>query len=155
MRVLPDWLRRRHREKFEAAPKFRDEVDDLRPGIALERFWVDVKYAVRTLGHRPLATGAAIVAFALGLGGATAVITMLANLSTAVYPQIRDPESLVLIVETAPADPAIANRQPTRPGVSGARRSSNTPRRCRSPRFQYASRCRGATCQSQSLCNRS
>jgi predicted permease len=96
--------------KFGNALRYREEMADLGWRVAFERLWTDIRHAARSLGHRPLATGAAVVALAFGMGGPTVVLTMLANISHAVYPQIRDPGSLVVITETPPRRPR--DRQP-------------------------------------------
>ena len=98
------------RRKFGNALRHREEMQELRGGLLFARLWIDLRHAVRSLAHRPFATGAAALALALGMGGPTAVLMVLANFSTAVFAQVHDPDALVLITETPPLRPR--DRQP-------------------------------------------
>jgi putative ABC transport system permease protein len=91
--------------KFGSVLRCREESRNLRRGVAIERLWVDLRDALRALRHRPFASTAAIVALAVAMAVPAALLLTLANLSTAVFPLVREPASLALIVETPPNRP--------------------------------------------------
>jgi putative ABC transport system permease protein len=108
--LSPDAAAELARRKFGSPLLYREQVSELRGMIWLERLRLDVTSALRTLAHRPLATGASIVALAIGMGGPTVILMLIANISTAVFPQIKQPDDLVMLWETPPNQPDI--RQP-------------------------------------------
>src|SRR3954464_10918675 len=61
----------------------------------------DLKYAVRTLGRTPAFTGAAILALALGVGGSSAMFSVLESVVLRPLPAPH-PEELVRLYEVTP-----------------------------------------------------
>jgi hypothetical protein len=64
--------------------------------IALERFWQDVHYALRTFRNAPVFTATALLSLGLGIGANTAIFTLLYTVLLKPLP-VPDPEALVVL----------------------------------------------------------
>ena len=69
--------------------------------ICLERFWQDLRYAVRTLRRNPGFAAAAILSLALGIGANTAIFSLLNAVVFRPLP-VADPQQLVQFTNTIP-----------------------------------------------------
>ena len=77
-----------------------------------EQLQHDLRSAVRAIARRKLASGAAVAALAVGMGGPAAVFAIVLTISTAVFPGVRNPNQLVMLSETPPREPG-QRRDPT------------------------------------------
>ncbi|HUB82683.1 MAG TPA: ABC transporter permease [Bryobacteraceae bacterium] len=74
-------MNRRHgaAARFGNVTAFQETCRDLWAFTALEAWWQDVRFALRTLRGSPLVTSTAIVALALGIGANTTVFTIVGS----------------------------------------------------------------------------
>jgi predicted permease len=98
------------RRKFGNALAYREQVADLREMIWLERLLLDLRAAIRALAHRPVASVGAIAALGFGMAAPTVVLLLIATVATAVFPQIEDPDGVVMLWETEPTRPGEPQR---------------------------------------------
>ncbi|MDE3136714.1 MAG: ABC transporter permease [Acidobacteriota bacterium] len=68
---------------------------------AIENFWLDVRYALRTLRRTPAVTTVALLSLALGIGANTAIFSLTDTLLLRMLP-VRDPGELVEILRHSP-----------------------------------------------------
>jgi predicted permease len=73
---------------------------------SLERFWHDLRYAVRGMRRSPGFTVAAVVSLALGIGANTAVFSLINTLMLRLLP-VAHPEQLVEFLAQYPGDPPL------------------------------------------------
>ena len=86
---------------FGGVQRTREQCHEQRPGWLLERMYKDTRYVLRRLQHAPQFTAIALVTLALGIGGTTAVFSVVEGvlIKPLPYPQA---EALVGIWHTAP-----------------------------------------------------
>src|ERR671911_44573 len=78
----------------------------MRARVWWEHLRHDLSTALNAVWRRPLASTAAIVALAVGMGAPAAFVTILLSLSTPVFPGVRDSNQLVMLWETPPREPS-------------------------------------------------
>ena len=96
-------------EALRFAVAERTAAFSLRGGVPID--WRD---AVRSLRAAPLVSAMAVLSLALGIGGATALFSILNSLALKPLPGVRDPQALVLLDQGAWTNPiweAIRDRQ--------------------------------------------
>jgi hypothetical protein len=88
------------RVEIGSAAAIRDRVRDVGWGTRIDDLWRDVRYAVRGFRRAPVFTAFALVTLALGIGGTTAVFSVVDGvlLKPLPYP---DPERLVDVTQSA------------------------------------------------------
>ena len=67
----------------------------------MQRFFLDLRFALRNLARSPLFTLVAVASLALGIGANTAIFTLVDQLILRLLP-VRDPQQLVMIWTTGP-----------------------------------------------------
>jgi putative ABC transport system permease protein len=87
--------------RFGSTLRLREESADVWGWTWLERLGQDVRYAARLLRRRPVLSATAILTLMLGIGGTTAVFSLVDALRLRNLP-VADPEALVRMVERAP-----------------------------------------------------
>jgi hypothetical protein len=68
--------RRAARLEFGGTGQVKDAVRDVRPGIWLEHFWQDLRYALRTVRRSPGFGVTAVVCLAVGIAAATGLFSI-------------------------------------------------------------------------------
>src|SRR5262249_33339530 len=96
------------RRKFGSVAFAKEELRNMRTGAGLDRFWQDVRYAVRLLRRSPGFTIVAVFTLALAVAANTAIFSVVEAVMFRPLP-FQDAERLASIVRV------IQNR----PGVSG------------------------------------
>lgn len=99
--LSPDEARRRALVAFGGLDRFREQHRDVRGARWLEELRADSRYAVRTLLHAPVLTGAAILTIALGVGANTAIFSAVNAVILRPLP-FASPERLVMLWEENP-----------------------------------------------------
>ncbi len=74
--MSPGEARRRAELEFGGRERYKEEVRDARWTRVLEDTVSDVRYGLRSLGRRPGFAAAAVLTLALGIGGTTAVFSV-------------------------------------------------------------------------------
>jgi predicted permease len=92
---------------FGNVTRVRERFYDAKPTISLERLWLDLRYAMRTLRKTPIFTLATIGTMALAIGGTTAIFTVVnaVLLRPLPYP---DADRLVAVLQYGDGGPEFA-----------------------------------------------
>jgi len=104
----PEAARRQALVDLGGAIQLREAVQDARAGAWLGALGRDVQYGVRVLARRPLATGAAILALALGIGAATSVFSVVNGVLLRPLPYSQ-PDRLAVILHGGTGPVSAAN----------------------------------------------
>src|SRR5262245_42586628 len=83
--------------KFGSVAYAKEELRDMRTGIAVDRFWQDVRYALRLLRRSPGFTVVAVLTLALAVAANTAIFSVVEAVMFRPLP-FHDAERLVSIV---------------------------------------------------------
>ena len=98
--MTPDEARRHAYIRFGGVERVKEETrDEFRPALVQDSL-LDVRYAVRALRRSPLFTLTAALTLALGIGGTTAVFTVVHGVLIKPLP-FRDADALVSLKHTA------------------------------------------------------
>src|SRR5262245_2152870 len=89
------------RRKFGSVTFAREELRNMRTGAALDRFWQDVRYAVRLLRRSPGFTIVAVFTLALAVAANTAIFSVVEAVMFRPLP-FQDAERLISIVRVIP-----------------------------------------------------
>src|SRR5688572_13788998 len=92
--ATPEAARLAARRTFGGIEPMKELHRDRRALRAIDDVWRDVRYAVRTLGRRPVFAVVAVLTLALGIGANTAVFSLINDYLFRTLP-VRDAESLV------------------------------------------------------------
>ena len=87
--------------RFGSTLRLREESADVWGWTWIERLGQDVRYAARLLRRRPILSATAILTLMLGIGGTTAVFSLLDALHLRPLP-VAEPDDLVRLVERKP-----------------------------------------------------
>src|SRR5215467_3922471 len=101
--MAPDKARAAARRKLGNPTIIREEVYRMNTAGLLDSIWQDLRYAWRVLGQAPGFTATAILSLALGIGGNTAVFTVVRGVLLKPLPY-RDPARLMKIAEADKSD---------------------------------------------------
>lgn len=88
--------RRRARLEFGGTEQVKEDCRDARGTRWLEDLWQDLRYGLRLLRRSPVFTLVAVLTLALGMGGNTAILTLINTFALRPLP-VRDPASIVHI----------------------------------------------------------
>ena len=125
-----DAAREQARRQFGNVTHLKEQTRDMWTFPSLESFRQDIRYALRTLRKAPGFTFVAVFALAVGIGGNTAIFSLVDAIRAKALPY-RDPEQLVAAVGQRPArrgSSAAAPRIPTISTGARSRRASKTSR---------------------------
>ncbi len=103
----PDEARAAALRAFGNVTRVRERFYDARPNIVVERLWLDLRYAVRTLRKTPIFALASIGTMALAIGATTAIFTVVnaVLLRPLLYPR---PDRLVAVLQYGAGGPEFA-----------------------------------------------
>ncbi len=104
----PGDARRQALIEMEGASQVSEAVREVRTGAWLESIGRDVRFGARIMARRPLATGAAVLALALGIGATTAVFSVVNAVLLRPLPYA-NPERLVVVLHEGVRPVAPAN----------------------------------------------
>jgi putative ABC transport system permease protein len=93
--MSPDEARRAARAEFGKLGRIKENVRERRLGAAIDTFFQDIRYAVRTLRKNVGFAAVAILILALGIGGSTALFTTIHSVLLSNLP-FDDPDRLVV-----------------------------------------------------------
>ena len=99
--MTPQEARRQAAIAFGGVQRTREQCYEQRPGWQLQRLFQDIRYVLRRLKRAPTFTAIALVTLALGIGGTTAIFSVVEGvlIKPLPYPQA---ESLVGVWHVAP-----------------------------------------------------
>src|SRR5215813_1377637 len=102
--ISPDEARAAAQRKLGNPTIIREEVYRMNTAGLLDSTWQDLRYAWRVLRQSPAFTATAVLSLALGIGGNTAVFTVVRGVLLKPLPY-RDPSRLVKVAEADPDTP--------------------------------------------------
>ena len=136
------------RRAFGNVELVKEDLRDQWTFRAIENFWSDLRYAARMLRRSPGFTLVAILSLAIGIGGNTAIFSVVDAILLKSLP-VRDPEQLRVVLWTgekgAPTNTSLRPIQRRAGPASGSRARFHTPptsnlrRMCRSFRISWDS----------------
>ena len=94
--LAPDEAQRRARAAFGSRAAVREATREVRPGVALAAFVLDLRYAVRGLRKAPGLAAVIVVTLALGIGATAAIFSVVHTLLLAPLPY-RDADRLIFV----------------------------------------------------------
>jgi hypothetical protein len=95
--MTPNEARTAARKKLGNLTLIREEVYGMNGIAFLENTWNDVRYALRTMGKSPIFAIAAVLTLAIGVGGNTAMFTIVRTVLLKPL-EYRDPDRLVRVL---------------------------------------------------------
>ncbi|HTK51836.1 MAG TPA: ADOP family duplicated permease [Gemmatimonadaceae bacterium] len=110
--LAPDFARRRALVETGGIEAVKDATRDAWAGNALATFSREMRYALRTLRRAPGFLAIAVGTLALGIGGATAVFTVIKGSLLRPLPAAADPDRLVTIERVDPTTAASESGYP-------------------------------------------
>ena len=110
--MAPDLARRRALVETGSIEAVKDATRDVRVGNGLATFSREMRYALRTLRRAPGFLAIAVGTLALGIGGATAVFTVIKGSLLRPLPAVADPDRLVTIERVDPMSAATESGYP-------------------------------------------
>jgi putative ABC transport system permease protein len=105
--LSPEEARAAALRAFGSVTRVRERFHDARPNIAVERLWLDLRYAVRTLRKTPIFALASIGTMALAIGATTAIFTVVNAVLLRPLPYPRA-DRLVAVVQSGAGGPEFA-----------------------------------------------
>jgi putative ABC transport system permease protein len=96
------------RMELGSATAVKDHVRDVGWENIIETTWQDVRYAARTLRRSPGFTAVAVLSLALGIGGNTAIFSLINTLMLRSLP-VSHPEQLVELLSRYPGEPRLSS----------------------------------------------
>jgi predicted permease len=110
--LAPDVARRRALVETGGIEAVKDATRDAWAGNALATFTREMRYALRTLRRAPGFLSVAVGTLAIGIGGATAVFTVIKGSLLRPLPAVADPDRLVTIERVDPMSAATESAYP-------------------------------------------